>query len=323
MLQPRYAAVTTLFLIPTVLVEFLTGNMSFTVFADPISTVILFGSYGSGAVLAREMTRRWHKSFASILILGTVYGMFNEGMGTGGFFDPQFYSVVDGGLENYGRWGGINVIWALQITVFHAVFSIAVPIIIVDALFPAFADRPLLGNRTLLVFLFLLVAVTAVQRVILTFRQPPVNPFAFAFVMILMLSLTLAARVFPSFKGIATHRTPSDRILFISALMGSFAWVVLIPRLLGIIHLPKLNILTIFCVLFLVSRLLLGFARISIRQRVAIAAGAEGPLLTHAILSSNFVWAAVALALLILAWLRSSGETGERSAPAQQSSLRL
>ena len=104
--RARYAAVVTFLLVPAVVVEFLTGNMTLAVFADPIILVILFGSYGSGAVLARELTLRWQKGFASTLIFGAVYGMFNETMASGGFFDPHFYAVVGNGLENYGRWGG-------------------------------------------------------------------------------------------------------------------------------------------------------------------------------------------------------------------------
>jgi hypothetical protein len=63
----RYAAVVTLFVVPAVVVNFLTGNTTLPVFADPISLVILFGSYGSGAVLATELTLRWQKGFASTL----------------------------------------------------------------------------------------------------------------------------------------------------------------------------------------------------------------------------------------------------------------
>jgi hypothetical protein len=65
----RYAAVVTLFVVPAVVVNFLTGNTTLPVFADPISLVILFGSYGSGAVLATELTLRWQKGFASTLIV--------------------------------------------------------------------------------------------------------------------------------------------------------------------------------------------------------------------------------------------------------------
>src|SRR5271163_4016321 len=233
----RYAALTTLFIVPSIIVEFLTGNMTFAVFRDAPSLVMMVAEYGSGAILARELARRWQKGFASILVLGAVYGMFNEGVGTGGFFDPPFYALAGSGLENYGRWGGINVVWALEITVFHAVFSIAVPITIVDALFPAFAeDRLLLGNKSLIALFILLVSITGLQRVSLSHMQPPVNPYAFIAMIVLMMLLTLAARLFPSFDSIATRRTPSDMILLISALIGSFAWIVVIPRILSLIH---------------------------------------------------------------------------------------
>jgi hypothetical protein len=306
----RYAAVTTLFIVPTVVVEFLTGNTTFA--ADP-GIVLNIAHYGSGAVLARELARSWQKGFPSILILGAVYGMFNEGLATGGFFDPHFYAVVGWGLENYGRWGGINVVWALNITVFHAVFSIAVPIIIVDALFPDLTPCRLLANTSLVAFFILLAAVTGLARLILSHTQPPMNPYALALVIVSILLLTLLARVFPSFPGIATHRTPSDMTLIVFACLGSFAWIFVIPTVLSYIHLPIVNVLTVFCVLFLISWLLLGFAQVSNRKRLALAAGAEGPLLAHAVSSAIFVPLAVTLALLVAAWRSSGSETGRKT----------
>jgi hypothetical protein len=298
---------------PAVIVEFLAGNITFAVFGDPISLILLFGSYGSGAVLARELTVRWQKGFPSTLLLGAVYGMFNEALATGGFFDPHFYSVVGNGLVNYGRWGGVNVIWAMQITIFHAVFSIAVPIIIINALFPAFARRPLVSNRSLLGFFSLLVIVTAVQRVILLSRQPPVNPYAFLIVLAVMGIFILLARFFPAYAAWQTRKAPSNGWLFFSAFVGAIIWLAVIPRLLGYIHVPIVNVLTIICLLLVVSLLLLHLAPLSRRQLVAIAAGVEGILIIHAIVSANFVPPAITLALLIAAWIRS-GATAE--APA-------
>lgn len=300
----RYAAVTTLFIIPSVIVEFLSGNTTFAAFRDPPGPIMMVAEYGSGAILARELARTWQNGFAPILVLGAVYGMFNEGIGTGGFFDPNFYSVVDGGLKDYGRWGGVNVIWALRIIVFHAVFSVAIPIIIVDALFPDFADRRLLGNKSLVAFFMVLVAITTLQRVIISQWQPPINRFAFVLMIVLMLLLALAAWRFPSFDTLAARRMPSNKILFISGLVGSFAWIVVIPWILSLIHLPIVDVLTVFGLVFLISRLLLSFADVSNRQRVALAAGAEGPLLAHAVASALFVPAAITLALLVLAWRR-------------------
>ena len=238
--------------------------------------------------------------------------MFNEGLQTGGFFDPHFYAVASNALENYGRWGGVNVVWALEITIFHAVFSIAVPIIIVDALFPSLVYQRLLGNMSLLVFLILLLMITVAQRMILTFRQPPINPYAFIFLIVLMLLLTLSARAFPSSEVSAPRRTPSNTILFVSTLIASVSWLIVIPRLLAYIHLPIVDTFTIFGLLYLISWFLLGFASISSRNRVAIAAGAEGPLIVHAMLSAIFVPAAITLAVLFLAWRRSREEIGRR-----------
>jgi len=310
-LQTRYAAATVLFIVPVVIVEFLTGNMTSAVFRTPHDLVINILHYGSGAILTRELARRWHKGFGSILILGAVYGMFNEGLGTGGFFDPKFYAVVGGGLENYGRWGGVNVVWALHITAFHAVFSIAIPIIIVDALFPVFTQRRLLSDKSLMAFFVILVAVTALTRFILSDTQPPINRYALAFVLILMVLLTLLARIFPSFDSIAIHRMPRDVILIVFGFITTFAWIAVIPTILTYIHLPIVNVLTWFCVLFLISRVLLGFAEVSNRQRLALAVGAEGLLLAHAVVSAIFVPALFTVALLSAAWCSSGSKIGK------------
>jgi hypothetical protein len=311
----RYAALTTLFIVPSVIVEFLSGNTTFAAFHDPPGPFLMIAEYGSGAIVARELAKKWRKGFASIFILGAVYGMFNEGVGTGGFFDPDFYSVVEEGLKNYGRWEGINVIWALKIILFHAVYSIAVPIVIVDGLFPAFANRRLLlGNKPLIAFVIVLVLITGFQRGILTHLQPPVNSYAFIAMIVIMLMLTLAAWRFPSFDRIATRRAPSDVTLIVSGLVGSFGWIVVIPRILASIHLPILDVATLLCEVLLVSWLLLTLADVSNRQWVALAAGAEGPLLAHAATSALFVPAAITLALLVAAWRNSGSQTG-RSTP--------
>lgn len=310
MIPERYIVVVVLFVVPSVMVEFLTGNTTIAIFTEPLSLIMLFGSYGSGALLVRELTRRWRKDFVSVLILGAVYGMFNEGLQTGGFFDPHFYAVAANGLENYGRWGGINVVWALGIITFHAVFSIAIPIALVDALFPAIASQRLLNNAGLIAFVCLLFAVTIVQRAILTFRQPPINPYAFVFTIIVMCAFVFAARSVPAFGLGARRKIPKNTTLFFSALFASISWLIIIPRVLGFIHAPILDVVTMIGLLSFAFWFILGFDDFSIRNRLFIAAGAEGPVMAHAILSGVFVPAAVTFALLILASWRSNCEAG-------------
>lgn len=130
-----YLAAIILFLLPAVSVELLTGNTSLVNFLNPVVFIVLTITYGGALLLIRETVLRWGKGFSSILVLAAGYGMVNEGLGTKGFFDPRFYAVVQSGLEGFGRWFGINVPWALSISIFHATFSIIVPLVIVSALF--------------------------------------------------------------------------------------------------------------------------------------------------------------------------------------------
>jgi hypothetical protein len=50
------------------------------------------------------------------------------------FFDPNFPDVA--GLGSYARVLGVNWIWSLDLIIFHAVYSIALPNLLVDLLFP-------------------------------------------------------------------------------------------------------------------------------------------------------------------------------------------
>lgn len=136
MAPKNYPAALALLLFPAVSVELLTGNTSLAAFMNPGTLVVLTMVYGGAALLVRETVIRWSKGFASILVLAGGYGMVNEGLCSKGFFDPRFYAVVDSGLAGYGRWLGINVPWALSMSIFHAAFSIIVPLILVSAIFP-------------------------------------------------------------------------------------------------------------------------------------------------------------------------------------------
>ncbi|MCD6244170.1 MAG: hypothetical protein J7J65_02910 [Candidatus Korarchaeota archaeon] len=51
-----------------------------------------------------------------------AYGIVEEGVMTRSFFCPTWPDL--GILAEYGRWIGVNWVWAIQLTIFHAVFSI-------------------------------------------------------------------------------------------------------------------------------------------------------------------------------------------------------
>jgi hypothetical protein len=138
MKSSNYFPAVILSLLPAISVELLSGNTPLEAyFSLPLITFIILNiTYGGALLLIRETVVRWGKGFASVLIFAAGYAMSNEALETKGFFDPHFYSAIADGLEGFGRVFGINVPWALHISIVHAVFSILVPFILVTTIFP-------------------------------------------------------------------------------------------------------------------------------------------------------------------------------------------
>ena len=124
--------------------EFLTGStVVLAAFLDPVSLAFLLGLYGAGVLLVREATVRWGKGWPTVLALGAAYGIVEEGIGTKTFFGPNGVHF----LGVYGHYLGVNWVWATELTLFHAIFSIALPIAVVGLAFPGSADRRFLPSR--------------------------------------------------------------------------------------------------------------------------------------------------------------------------------
>ncbi|NMC45766.1 MAG: hypothetical protein GYA52_02950 [Chloroflexi bacterium] len=139
----------TLLLIAPVFGEVLSTSSPPAEFFKPAVFLIQVGLYGSGALLVRECARRWHKGWISILLLGMAYGIYEEGLVVRSFFDPNWVDI--GVLGSYGRLGGINWIWSISLTIFHAVVSIGLPILVVELLFPQHRKEPWLGKTGLVI----------------------------------------------------------------------------------------------------------------------------------------------------------------------------
>jgi hypothetical protein len=124
--------------------EFLTGSTPVLLpFVNPLSAVFLVGLYGAGVLLVREASIRWDKGWPTILLLGVAYGIAEEGLGTKTFFGPAGVGV----LGSFGHFAGVNWVWAAELALFHAVFSIALPIAVVALIFPDSARVPFLPTR--------------------------------------------------------------------------------------------------------------------------------------------------------------------------------
>lgn len=144
----------TLFFLAGITAETLSGSTPPLVFlTNPVSFIFNPLLYGCGALLIREVARRRKLGWGSILWMGAAYGVFEEGLVINTWANPWAGPVchvthgVATGLCDYSRVAGINLAWAFELTVFHAIVSITIPILLVELLFPQRASRTWLGRK--------------------------------------------------------------------------------------------------------------------------------------------------------------------------------
>ena len=135
--------------------EGLSGSTPPLAFLNPGILFLLGSLYGSGAILVRDYARKWNKGWRSILLLGAAYGIIEEGIMVRSFFNPSWKDL--GKLATYGRWLGVNRVWAEWLTIFHSVFSITIPIFLVELTYPQRRSQVWLSTRSRFLFHGLLV----------------------------------------------------------------------------------------------------------------------------------------------------------------------
>ncbi len=119
-----------LFLLAPLVGEFLLGNATI----DQLGLLPLFAPmYGGGALLIREVARRAGRGWPTILTLAVAYGLLEEGILDQLLFNPS-YSGLDLLSAAYVPVLGVSAQTTVTVLAMHAVWSIAVPIALVEAL---------------------------------------------------------------------------------------------------------------------------------------------------------------------------------------------
>jgi hypothetical protein len=149
------AALTLFFLAPFCGEVLSTSTPPTQFFFNPVNLIFQPALYGSGALLIRETVRRRGLTWSNLLLLGAAYGILEEALVTNTWFHS---TATLHALGTYGRALGVNWLWALQLTAFHAVVSITIPIVVVEALFPGLARKPWLQTSGSCLFTALLTA---------------------------------------------------------------------------------------------------------------------------------------------------------------------
>lgn len=130
-------------------------------FLSPVITNLHFGAiritnifalifsataWGCGSLLIRELVRRRGQGWSTVFILGVALAITEECV----FLQTSFYPLI--GVDPnqvYGRLYGVNwpyLLWSLG---YESVWAVAIPILLVECLFPACRNEPWLGKAGL------------------------------------------------------------------------------------------------------------------------------------------------------------------------------
>ncbi|MBN2554811.1 MAG: hypothetical protein JXA97_02635 [Anaerolineales bacterium] len=283
----KKAPVWTLFFLAPVIGELLSGSAPPVEFFKPFSLLLLSALYGSGALLAREISLAWEKRWPTIFMLGLAYGILEEGLMVKSFFDPTWMDL--GLLGVYGRAFGVNWVWSLFLTIYHAVFSISIPIYLTELLYPNAKDERWLTKRGIRNFSILLGADVLFAFFLLTPYRPPFLPYAGAVLLVPLLVWT-AHRMPMRWWGEQGGNARGAFWFFLIGAMGSFG-LFLANWALPEQEVPVLITLAVCAALPFILRSLVrwlsGDGAWSERQRLALVSGGMSFLIFSALIAES------------------------------------
>jgi hypothetical protein len=142
--KKKISAVVTLFLVAPFVAEYLLGDLPLRLL--PV-LLILAPMYGGGAVLIRDLARRAGRGWPTMLMLGLVYALIEEGLITQSLFNPDYLKMQMHLLEHaYLPAMGVGGWWTMLMLNLHVFWSMGVSIALVEAMYPAEANAPWLGR---------------------------------------------------------------------------------------------------------------------------------------------------------------------------------
>ncbi|ASJ11955.1 hypothetical protein [Thermococcus thioreducens] len=174
---------------------------------NPLSFPLLWAYYGAGVLLVREAWIRWGRNYLRLMLLGFAYGIIEEGLVLKSWFNPEWPDL--GILGIYGRAWGVNAAWAVWLTIFHSLMSIAIPIMVVDALHQEFRNESLLGKRGILLTSASFLLSGAVFFAVLgSYRVPALQYILTIILTVLLLILARKVKMKTLFKRGIPRRHP-------------------------------------------------------------------------------------------------------------------
>ncbi|GEM_PF-356323 len=186
--------------------------------------------YGCGVLLIRELARRHRAGWAGILVLGVAYGIVEEGVALQALSSPTLYHAGDWAPRVYG----INSAYTELMLSYHAIFSVAIPILLTELIFPSSRTRPYVGRGGLIAVAITTVLGVALLRIAVPPSQDPGYTMpapALAGCVLVVLALGVLA------LGVLPRRAPRQpragasaqpRTLCLAAGLATFAFLALL-----------------------------------------------------------------------------------------------
>lgn len=233
------AALALLFLSPLI-GEVCSGSTPPLYLIQPFFLIFLPTLYGVFALLTHEVIARRRLGWGNALLLGAAFGVFQEALVVQTWFNYMSPQSPIHNVSGYGILWGTSVNWALNLTLYHAVVSITVPLILIAVFFPQRAPLPWLGPRRIILlaaWMLLLCGALAVNVATTRFAGdgyagPPLIPYLLAAAFMLLLMLLGVFVRFPVPRP--SPATPAPRLWTVRLLCGGgmtlfFASAVILP----------------------------------------------------------------------------------------------
>lgn len=235
--KPRFAgAIWTLVLLSPFIGEVLSGSTRTSILFVFIPEMMV---WGVGALLCRELIRRWRAGGVSLLLLGLAVSVAEE-------FIIQQTSLAPlpfpGAHADYGRVWGLNLVYLLFMLGYESVWVVVVPVQLTELFFPRQANQAWLRLRGIIIscIVFLLGCriawygwtQQARPRLHAAPYSPPLALLALGFALIAL--LIGAAYVFRNFalpKPDDSRRTIPAWVAGLTAFVMGAAWFAVISQI--------------------------------------------------------------------------------------------
>ncbi len=241
-MNKNYKASILLLLLSPAIPELLTGSTPFIDFLNPFNMIILITIYGIPSLLIREYSIYYGLNYVDIVLAGLALGILVEGLAVNTYYDPRVSKI--GVLAEYGRLLGINWCWIVYITIFHSIFSVLVPIMLVESFYPEAISVNTIARRRLKYLLIPVFIVTVIFNISSETYRPAMIYYLFSIVsFFLVILLYRVNRVYRVIERIHIPMYPYKLlilypIVFIIILLYGMTYYVhpIIHVLLGIIY---------------------------------------------------------------------------------------